>query len=122
MGMSRILAPAAIAAALALAGCGADSSSSGTPQGNVGGPAIDVPVQLADCTDWEDASVEERLGTIAQISNFVGGPVGTAGGHGATLTDDQAYDVMEGWCGNEYARGFRLYKLYTRAAAFGGPQ
>ena len=119
--MSKILARAAIALALAFVGCGTDSSSSGTPQGDVGGPTLGVPVQLADCTDWEEASVEERLGTIAQISNFVGGPVGTAGGTGATLTEDQAYEVMEGWCGNEYARGFRLYKLYTRAAAFGGP-
>jgi hypothetical protein len=34
------------------------------------------------------------------------------------LEDDQACDLFEGWCENEYARGFKLYKLYARAAAF----
>jgi len=118
--------PKAIAAALGaaaislgLAACG-DEDGAGAPV--LGGPAIDTAVQLANCTDWEDATVEERLGTINQIENFVGGPVGNDNGVGNTLTDDQAYDVMEGWCGEQYSRGFRLYKLYTRAAAFTPPQ
>jgi hypothetical protein len=34
------------------------------------------------------------------------------------LPDDDAYDLMEKYCGNEYARAFRLYKLYARASAF----
>lgn len=112
---------ASVAAVIALGavGCG-DDSQSGTPQGEVGGPTIGAPIQLADCTDWQDASVEERLGTIAQIRNFAGGPVGTGNLRGATIDDDKAYEVMENFCENEFARGFRLYKIYTRAAAFGG--
>lgn len=34
------------------------------------------------------------------------------------LSDDQAYDVFERACSREFAGGFRLYKIYARAAAF----
>lgn len=107
----------AAALALAAAGCGNDDRQE---PGVLGGPTLDAPVELANCTDWKDGSVDERLGTIAQIENFVGGPVGTAGGRGALLEQEKAYEVMEGFCEEEYARGFRLYKLYTRASAFVG--
>lgn len=114
--MRTLAAALAVAAALAGAACGDDSSSEAPVE--VGGPTLGVPIQLADCTDWKDATVEERLGTIAQIQNFAGGPVGTEGGQGATLDEDRAYEVMENFCEQEFARGFKLYKIYTRAAAF----
>lgn len=117
--MRAAIAALAVLSTLAISACGDDSTSEAPV--HLGGPTIDVPVQLADCTDWKDATVEERLGTIAQIQNFAGGPVGTAGGHGATLDQDKAYDVMENFCEQEFARGFKLYKLYTRAAAFSSP-
>ena len=53
-------------------GCGTDDREE---PGALGGPTLDAPVELANCTDWNDGSVDERLGTIAQIENFVGGPV-----------------------------------------------
>lgn len=116
--MGRLLAAVAgMAAAATLAACGGGDDPGEAPV-EQGGPTIGVPIQLASCEDWEGATVEERLGTIAQIENFAGGPVGTGELHGATLDRDQAYDVIESFCGPEYARGFRLYKLYTRAAAF----
>jgi hypothetical protein len=116
-----LAAAALAAAALAVAGCGGGSDS-GTPQGDVGGPTIGVPITLADCTDWQDATVDERLGTIEQIENFAGGPVvgGPEGARGPTLDPDRAYDLMEEQCANEFARGFKLYKVYVRAAAFEG--
>jgi hypothetical protein len=74
-----------------------------------------------DCTDWKRASLMQRYGTIKEIRDFAGGPVGSEpGGHGATLPDDKAYKLFERSCAHYYARGFKLYKLYTRAAAFGG--
>jgi hypothetical protein len=106
------------AAAFTLGACG-DESSSGTPAGELGGPAIEGPLQLVSCEDWNAAGTDERLGTIAQIKNFIGGPSGN-GGRGAIIDDDVAYDLMEGQCDEDYARGFRLYKLYARAAAFTG--
>ena len=81
---------------------------------------LEAPINLADCTDWEEGSVEERLGSIAKIQDFTGGPVQGTGGTGAVLTEERAYDLFENFCENEYARGFKLYKLYSRGAAFGG--
>jgi hypothetical protein len=77
-----------------------------------------VPLRLADCTDWEQADVAERLGTVRQLRAFAGGPTGSPAGRGNVLEDEQAYELLENWCGNHFARGFKLYKLYTRAAAF----
>jgi hypothetical protein len=36
------------------------------------------------------------------------------------LDDARAYKVLESYCANSFARGFKLYKLYERAAAFVG--
>ena len=102
-----------------LAGYGDSDSSS----------ASDPPVReqantarLANCADWRKSGRRERLRTVRAISEFAGGPVGTAGGRGATLDDDAADQLFEGWCANAFARAFKLYKLYARAAAFGGPR
>lgn len=115
----RLVAAVGAAAALIAAGCGG-----ATPDSPEGGPGniLAAPINLADCTDWNDASVDARLGTIEQIRNYTGGDVAGAGGQGVTLDDDEAYDLFENYCANEFARGFKLYKLYARAAAFGGPQ
>jgi hypothetical protein len=101
-------------ATAALAGCGGDSQPVQEGIGN--GQAL----QLGDCTDWNSSSVDQRLETIAQLKNFAGGPVGNIDARGAVLDDDDAYDLMEADCEPEYARGFKLYKLYVRAAAFSG--
>lgn len=112
--------PAAFAAgllaglALAAAGCGGDTPPA--DQGVGGG----TPLRLADCADWNDAGVEERLATVNQISDFAGGPVGEIPGRGAVLDDEQAYDLLEAQCEPEFAGAFKLYKLYVRAAAFIG--
>ena len=101
---------------LVLGGCGSRSSEGQ----NGAGPQLGQPIQLANCTDWKEGNVEERLGTIRQIRQFFGGSVPGTGGTGRTLDDEQAYDLFEGFCRAEYARGFTLYRLYTRAAAFSG--
>ncbi len=79
---------------------------------------VGAPINLADCTDWKEASVEGRLGTIAQIEEFTGGPIAGTDASGNTLDDQRAYDLFENVCSNDYARAFKLYKLYGRAAAF----
>jgi hypothetical protein len=108
----------AILIASILLGCGGSASSGGSDAGV--GASLDAPINLADCTDWQQASVDERLGTIEQIREFVGGPVSGTGGRGVVLDDEEAYDLFENYCENEFARGFKLYKLYSRAAAFSG--
>jgi hypothetical protein len=117
--VARVASLAVAAAFLvsALAGC---SESGGDPPVTGAGTGIDVPLRLADCTDWSAASVAEKLGTVERIETFAGGPTGSPAGRGSTIPRDQAYEVLEGWCENEFADSFKLYKLYTRASAFQG--
>jgi hypothetical protein len=113
---------AAVMIAAALSGCG--SGSSAQPQLGVG-PNVGEPINLADCSDWNRSSPAERLGTIGQLEDFAGGPVvgnnpSDPSGTGAVLDDDRAYDLLDGLCKAEFAGGFKLYKLYQRAAGFSG--
>ncbi len=108
-------AAAALFCLFAIVGCGG-SGSSNSAAGV--GPDIGVTLRLADCDDWNQADVSERLGTVQELSNFAGGPTGSPAGHGTTLSTKRGYDVLDGWCKQSYAHGFKLYKLYTRAAAF----
>jgi hypothetical protein len=121
---SRRLAGALAAATLgaAIAGCGGGSGTQ--PEVDVG-PNVGEPIRLADCHDWQQANVEQRLGTIHQIRDFAGGPVvgnnaSSPAGTGPVLDDKDAYNLFNGWCAQSYASGFKLYHLYQRAAAFGG--
>jgi hypothetical protein len=106
-----------------LAGCGSGSSQ---PPRLGAGPNVGAPINLADCHDWNQATTEERLGTLAQLKNFAGGPVlgGSAANPeantGAVLDDKKAYDLLDSACKPTFAQGFQLYKLYQRAAAFAG--
>lgn len=114
---AQLLPIVLVAVALVAGGCGGEDGSAQSPQQ---GPQLGDPINLADCRDWNQGSVDEKLGTVRAIREFLGGPVPGTGGTGATLDDDQAYDLFQGWCENEFARGFKLYKLYARAAAFSG--
>jgi hypothetical protein len=105
-------ASAAIGACLALlAGCG-DEDAAAPPESQ----AAALPAKEADCKQWNEASADVRVATVEAITKFEGGP--TTGAEGATLPDEEAYDLFEGWCSNDFARRFKLYKLYARAAAF----
>lgn len=117
--LAALAAIAAVVTAAVLAACGGSEDS-----GAADAPGTDTlgPINLADCTDWNAASEEARRASIGEIREFAGGPVAaTGGGSGAVLSDDEAYQLFENTCANDYARGFKLYKLYSRGAAFGGP-
>jgi hypothetical protein len=103
-----------------LAGCGGDDSKQSAD--NLPQPTLAVPLRLAECSDWRKGSVDQRHGTVVQIREFAGGPVGSSQGiqKGPVLDDAQAYLLLDRYCSKRFARGFRLYKLYTRAAAFAG--
>lgn len=51
---------------------------------------------------------------------MVGNSATDPSGSGSVLDDKQAYDLFDNYCKNDFARGFKLYKLYERAAAFAG--
>lgn len=118
----RGLAVTLAAVAVWVAGCGGGSSTQ--PQVDVG-PNVGQPINLADCNDWQQANVEQRLGTIDQLKGFAGGPIignnaSSPSGRGSVLEDKDAYELFNRWCGQSFARGFKLYKLYERAAVFTG--
>jgi hypothetical protein len=112
----------ALCATALLAACGSGSSTQ--PQVDVG-PNVGQPINLADCHDWNQANTEQRLGTIKQLKDFAGGPVvgnnaSAPSGRGSVLDDKKAYELFNRYCAQDFARGFKLYKLYERAAAFTG--
>lgn len=103
---------AAALAATALAGCG------GGDPGSRSDGEFDVSVRLAACSDWNAADVGERYDAVEKAARFAGGPTGSPAGRGRTLDRETAYRLFERACAPEFARSFKLYKLYTRAAAF----
>jgi len=73
-----------------------------------------VALQVADCQDWRDSSPQERQSAIDQLERTVKGPRKEA----TALDDDVAYATLDARCKPDFARGFLLYQLYIRAAAF----
>lgn len=106
------LAAAAIALTAA-AGCGEGNGDDAAPVGEV---RVGTVAPLAQCRDWVTADDEERLATIADIRRQVNS--GDLEHENAELSDEEAASVFDTACANEFAAGFRLYKLYYRAAAF----
>jgi hypothetical protein len=76
-------------------------------------------LQSARCRQWRRASRHERDAAVATLAALVGGP--TPYGPGSTLPADDAHRLFDRACARHYARGFLLYELYTRAAAFHRP-
>jgi hypothetical protein len=74
------------------------------------------PLQQASCEEWLHGTADERAAVIATLRRTAGG--GTPYGPGATLTTADAYALFERACARPYARGFLLYELYNRSAAF----
>lgn len=98
-----------------LVGCGGGAKDSGEPS-EVGAVRAGSAAPLAQCRDWVKGSREQRLATIHDIReqlNQTG-----SGEPTSDLDDERAYAVLQRACRHDFAAGFRLYKLYARAAAF----
>jgi hypothetical protein len=104
-----------------LAGCGGSSGSKEKRSADVLAPSVGS-VRSADCSDWKKGKVDQRRSTVVRLRKFAGGPVGSSAGiqRGPVLDDQRAYKVLDSYCKRYFARGFKLYKLYERAAAFVG--
>jgi len=108
------------------AGCGSSGSGAGKDGSSQGLSPLAAravgSVRAASCTDWKKGSVEERRYTVRELGKFAGGPVGSSAGikTGPVLDNRRAYRVLASYCSRYFARGFKLYKLYDRAAAFVG--
>ena len=109
------------AAALAVAGCGAEEGA-----GDGGSEAADAePVgeklggsvaQLVQCGDWVEGSEAEKLATIEDVRSHVN--LEGTGIDAPALSDDEAMEVFDNACADPAASSFRLYVIYARAAAF----
>lgn len=110
----------ALCGALLTAGCGDSDDAADRDSAALGSPDVQTSTREADCQDWKAASVEDRQVIVASIAEFEGG--GPSGTLGATLPDDEAYDLFERACEPQYANAFKLYKIYARAAAFAGAE
>jgi hypothetical protein len=103
-----------------LTGCGSAS------QGSTIGPHSSVDVgesaRSDTCAQWQAGTVAQRHGALLRLRKFASSPVGSSSGiqNGHVLTDQRAYKLFQSFCSKHFARAFKLYKLYERAAAFLG--
>lgn len=104
-----------------LGGCGG-SGGSKKKADYTKGPGVARSLQAANCADWQRGTEFQRRRTVVQLRGFAGGPIGSSSGiqRGPVLDDERAYKVLQSYCINYFARAFRLYKLYQRAASFVG--
>jgi hypothetical protein len=82
------------------------------PVTRIGGKAL----QSARCAQWRGATARRRDAVVATLADVIGGP--TPYGRASTLPADVAHQLFDRTCRRHYARGFLLYELYSRAAAF----
>lgn len=139
-GRTAELGAVALAALIALAGCGGGDSpdpqaaaveppASERDPGPSTGEVVDIsgtePVgemtagsvaSLAECRDWVDADPGERVATIADVRSQIN--LEDSGIDAPALTDEEAGEMFDNACRPAYAAGFRLYKLYARAAGW----
>lgn len=113
--MARLMAMAAAAATLS--SCGGDDTTAPRPDVSGVGEAIGGSVApLADCGDWRDGSTAERLATIRDIRGQL--TPQTSPSEESGYPDEDAYELFNRVCAQDFASSFRLYKLYAQAAAF----
>jgi hypothetical protein len=81
------------------------------------GTLAGAPLQRARCEHWLRAGPSQRLDAVRGLTSTVGG-ASSSGGVGTTLTDAQAIALFDRTCATRATRGFVLYIIYARAAAF----
>ena len=111
---------AALLLAFAVLGCGGgsgDGGSGGEREVKPLGPLLAGSVaHLAQCKDWVGGSRERKLATIDDIRAQVNRR--DTGIEAPALSDEEALGLFDRACSNSFARSFRLYALYARAAAY----
>jgi hypothetical protein len=111
---SALIALALIAAAVP--GCGSESAGESSDAQPVGEQVGGSVAALAQCRDWNAGTEAEKQATIADIRSSL--TPQSEEESGTSLSDERAYQAFEDWCAQDFAQGFKLYKVYARAAAF----
>jgi hypothetical protein len=110
--VARVITALAAGAVLA-AGCGEDERPKAEPLGEKLGGSV---ATLVACSDWTPGSRPRKLATIADIRNQVNRD--DTGIDAPPLSDTEAMQLFDQACKPAYARSFRLYVIYARAAGF----
>ena len=114
------------AGAVLLGGCGeASPSHASTFPTHLAGPVtadVGESARSDTCEQWKQGTVQQRYGALARLRKFATSPIGSSKGrrYGPTLSDSRAYRLFDSLCAKHFARAFKLYKLYERAASFLG--
>ncbi len=104
-----------VGAVIALSGCGG-SGGEAAPVQPVGQDKAGSVAPLAQCRDWIRGNPAEQLATIEDIRSQINLEGGTV--QAPPLSDEEAQGVFDRACSNEFAKTFRLYVIYSRAAGF----
>jgi hypothetical protein len=104
-----------LGALLVSAGCGAEAGGADAAPDELLGPR---PGKLT-CTEWGAGTSAERRGTIEQLTMLASHNANPEDvGPNRVLAGDEAYETLDATCAHDGARGFLLYEIYNRAAAF----
>lgn len=112
--------------AVLLGGCGgASTSHASTFPTHLGGPVtadVGESARSDTCEQWRKGTVQQRHGALKRLHKFATSPIGSSNvrKYGPTLSESRAYRLFDNLCAKHFARAFKLYKLYERAAAFLG--
>jgi hypothetical protein len=112
--------------AVLFGGCGeASPSHASTFPTHLAGPVtadVGESARSDTCAQWEKGTVQQRHGALARLRKFATSPIGSSNvrKYGPTLSESRAYHLFDSLCEKHFARAFKLYKLYERAAAFLG--
>jgi hypothetical protein len=121
----RFAAAGALLICLVLAGCGGSvqgSAAGATAAGETSSADVGESARSDTCEQWRQGTVAQRRGALVRLRKFAGSPVGSSAAleNGHVLNDSRAYELFQSVCAKHFARAFKLYKLYERAAAFVG--
>jgi hypothetical protein len=73
-------------------------------------------LQSARCAQWRSGTLAQQRAIVRALAATVGGPSGNA--RGTTLSEPEAFGLLNRACANPVARHFVLYEIYIRAAGF----
>jgi len=102
--------------AVAMAGCGDGEGDSNAEVKPLGPLLAGSVAHLAQCKHWVGGSRERKLATIEDIRAQVNRR--DTGIRAPALSDEEALGLFDRACSNDFARSFRLYVVYARAAGF----
>lgn len=102
----------ATAVAVGLGACGERAEKAEPLGAKLGGSVA----PLANCADWKGGARERKLATIEDIRRQVSRD--DTGIESPPLSDAEAMQLFDRECARAYARSFRLYVVYARAAGW----